>query len=133
MKTYKVLFAEDVPHYCIVDIKAASDQEAIAEARKFDRDDLVMEPEWGNSFCHRIVEIQDGAGQTIAENIPLDGCFVRYGGESERRLCDAAPELLRAFKSILFFMNVDDDSDCFICKEGKEEIKKAQAIIKMLE
>lgn len=133
MKTYKVLFAEDVPHYCIVDIKAANDQEAIAAARELDRDDLVMEPEWSNSFCHRIVEIQDGTGQTIAENIPLDHCFVRYGGAPERRLCDAAPKLLRALKSILIFMNIDDDGDFFICKEGKEEIEKAQAIIKMLE
>jgi len=132
MKTYKVLFAEDVPHYVIVDIKATNDQKAIALARDFDRDDLVMDPEWGNSFCHRIVEIQDGTGQTIAENIPLDGCFVRYGGEPERLLCEAAPELLRSLKTILFLMNVDDDGDFFICKEGKEEIKKAQAIIEML-
>ena len=94
MKSYTVIYAEDVPHYGVADIKAASDTEALAAARASDFADVVLEPEWGNALCRRIVEIADEDSNVIADDIALDGCFVRYGGEPDRLLCDMAPELL---------------------------------------
>lgn len=98
MKSYTVLYAEDVPHYGIAEIEAADDGQALTAARADDFACVVLEPEWCNAFCRRIVEIVDEDGQVIAEDIALDGCFVRYGGEPDRRLCDMAPELLEALR-----------------------------------
>jgi hypothetical protein len=53
-----------------------------------------------HACCRRIVEITDESGKFLAGDISLDNWFVRYGGEPDRRLCDAAPELLAALKSV---------------------------------
>jgi hypothetical protein len=49
MKTYSVLFAEDVPHYGTAEIKAASDADVLAAAADADFDDLFLEPAWENA------------------------------------------------------------------------------------
>jgi hypothetical protein len=100
MKTYTVIYAEDVPHYGVADIEASNDEEAVAAAKAYDCHALGLEAEWGNAFCHRIVEISDEEGRTVAHDLALDSCFIRYGGESERLLCNAAPELLAVLREV---------------------------------
>jgi len=100
MKTYTVIFAEDVPRYGVAEIAAEDDAGVHAAARAYDFDSLFTEPEWCSSFRRRIVEITDEGGNLVAEDIALDECFVRYGGEADRMLCEAAPDLLAALKSV---------------------------------
>jgi hypothetical protein len=56
MKTYSVLFAEDVPHYGSVEIEAASDGEALAKARALwgsGADRPTDDPDWSSTICLR--------------------------------------------------------------------------------
>ena len=100
MKTYTVLYAEDVPHYGTLDIQAKSNAAALKAAKAHDLAGIAIDPDYDNSACKRIVHIEDGAGKVIASDIDLDNCFLRYGGEPERKLCDAAPDLLKALQEI---------------------------------
>ena len=102
MKTYTVLLAVDVPHYGTEHIEADSPAEAINIAKAMDPADLCDDPDWSNSACARIVSITDDeARHDIAEDIALDGAFVRYGGEPAWLLCEAAPELLEALEKMI--------------------------------
>src|SRR5207248_1410216 len=68
MKTYTVLFAQDIPHYGTVDIEAENDDHAIEAARIYWRDvenDPVSDPDWNSSVCKRIVEIADESGKAV--------------------------------------------------------------------
>jgi hypothetical protein len=98
MKTYSVLFAEDVPHYGVAEIKAKDDAAALELAKAYDLSQVTNDGQWGNSACKRIVNIEDSEGNIVIEDIALDDCFLRYGGEKERVLCDAAPQLLKALE-----------------------------------
>ena len=98
MKRYTVLYAEDVPHYGLTEIEAADAADALAAAKTADYSELFMEPEWSNAVCRRIVEIVDEDDRVVCEEIALDDCVLRFGGDKERRLCDAAPELLAVLK-----------------------------------
>lgn len=104
MKTYTVLYAEDVPHYGTAGITASDDAAAIAAAKRQTVGAIAIDPDYDNSACKRIVRIEDDEGNVIATDIALDGCFLRYGGDPERRLFDAAPELLKALRSIAEFV-----------------------------
>lgn len=95
MKTYTVLYAQDVPHYGTNEIEAASDDEAIALA-KTDPSDYTDDPDWNNAVCQRIVHIEGPEG-IIAEAIPLDG-YTLIHGEDKRLLCDAAEKMLLALE-----------------------------------
>jgi hypothetical protein len=89
MKTYSVLFAEDVPHYGSVEIEAASDGEALAKARALwgsGADRPTDDPDWSSTICHRIVLIEDDCGRETAHDVPLDDYVLRRG--------DPVPELL---------------------------------------
>lgn len=99
MKTYSVLFAEDVPHYGVAEIEAEDDTAALERAKAYDLSQVTTDGEWSNSACRRIVTIEDSEGNIIVDDIALDNCFLRYGGEKERALCDAAPALLDAVKA----------------------------------
>jgi hypothetical protein len=101
MKTYSVLFAEDIPHYGIAHIKAKNDADALKAAKAYDLSEVAHDPEWGNSVCKRIVHIEDPKGKIVAEDVALDGFFLRDGGDKERLLCDAASDLLKALQTIL--------------------------------
>ena len=92
MKTYSVLYAEDVPHYGTAEIEAENDAEAIAKAKAgpFETDD----PDWNNTVCRRIVHIEGPAG-IIAEDVPLDTCTLIYG-EDKRQRSESAPQLALA-------------------------------------
>jgi hypothetical protein len=74
MKTYTVLYAEDVPHYTSVEIQAASQDEAINAAKARHTGDLAFDdPDWENPILRRIVHIQDSNCVDIANDISLDG------------------------------------------------------------
>jgi hypothetical protein len=98
MKTYIVLFAEDVPCYGSAAIEAENDAAALEAAKAFKLSDVTTDPSWDLSVCKRIVNIEDPEGNIIAEEISLEDCFLRYGGERERILCDAAPAMVEALE-----------------------------------
>lgn len=100
MKTYTVLLAEDVPHYGTAHITAASAAEALEAARHLDTGEHCTDSDSSTAVCHRIVHIEDEDGNIVAEDIALDRYFLRYGGEPDRLLCDAAPRLLDALARI---------------------------------
>ena len=101
LKTYTVLFAEDVPHYASGEIEAESAAVALEAAKSYDTDSFcAYEPDWENSTCKRIVHIEDEGGNIVAEAIPLDTFHLRNGGEADRRFCDAVPRLLDALRKI---------------------------------
>jgi hypothetical protein len=79
MKTYTVLFAEDVPHYGSVEINATGDVEAIAKARahwqrvQSDEEPCPLtEAQHDSAVLARIVEITDETGRQVAADLRLD-------------------------------------------------------------
>jgi hypothetical protein len=98
MKTYTVLFAEDVPHYGTAEIQAEDDTAALEIAEAYPLSEVTNDAVWENSACKRIVDIQDAEGKVVAEDISLDDCFLRYGGDTERALCDAAQDMFAALE-----------------------------------
>ncbi len=100
MKTYTVLYAEEVPHYGVDTIEAADDAKAISLAKSRPLAGITIDPDYENAICKRIVHIEDAAGNIIAADIALDSCFIRYGGDPERALCDLAADLLVALQTI---------------------------------
>ena len=98
MKTFTVLFAEDVPHYGTAEIQAEDDTAALEAAKAYDLSEVTTDPEWENSVCKRIVYMVDPEGNTIFHHVPLDDYDLRSGGDTERRLCDAAQDMLDALE-----------------------------------
>ena len=72
MKTYTVLYAEDVPHYAAVEIEAVDTVDAIAKAQAFDLTGVPTNPDWYNAVSRRIVEVTDEDENIVCEFIPLD-------------------------------------------------------------
>ena len=73
MKTYSVLFAEDVPHYGTVEIEAERRcRGALDAAKAYDLSEVTNDPEWENSVCKRIVHIEDPKATRIFHDVPLD-------------------------------------------------------------
>jgi hypothetical protein len=100
MKTYSILYAEEVPHYTAHEIEAETDEQAIELAKAFNWAELPSDPDYHSAVLRRIVHIEDdGTGENIEESLALDEWFLRCGKE-QRRLCDAAPELLKALRAI---------------------------------
>lgn len=99
MKTYTVLYAQDVPNYSAVEIQAATDEEAIAAAKARHTGDMDFEdPDWENPILRRIVHIQDNNYIDIANDIPLD----RHQLLTDSKVNDAiqyALECLGSFKA----------------------------------
>jgi len=103
MKTYKALFATDVPHYGFHDIEAEDDQAAIATAEALHKANGVecYDPSWEYAACARIVHIEAPDGTIIVKDRALDGFFLRSGGEAARILCDCAEALLRDLETLM--------------------------------
>jgi hypothetical protein len=99
MKTYTVLYAEDVPHYGSTEIRAENDAAAIEAAKANEPAVLAIDPDHENGICKRIVHIEGEDGEILATDIALDDCFLRYGGQEERRLCEASPVLFAALEA----------------------------------
>jgi hypothetical protein len=97
-RTYTVLYAVDVPHYGLKEIKASDDAEALAAARLCDTDGIFDEAQWDGAVCERIVYIEDSDGNTPYRDVPLDQYSLRSGGDADRRLCEGAAGLLAALK-----------------------------------
>jgi hypothetical protein len=98
MKTYTVLYAEDVPHYGTAEIEAANDAEAIAKASAISDEDLgntTIDPDHCSSVCKRIVHIQDAEGNDVAHDISLDA-YTLIHGEDKRLLSESAPQVAQA-------------------------------------
>jgi hypothetical protein len=79
MKTYIVLFAQDVPQYGQIEIAATGDVEALAKARahwdRVQRDEEpwpLTEAQYDSAVLARIVEITDENYRQTAANIRLD-------------------------------------------------------------
>ncbi len=112
MKKYSVLYAEDVPHYGVLDIEAPNNATAIEKARATSLNGITLDPDYENSVSKRIIHIEGPDGDLIATDVALDGTFLRYGGEAERKLCDAAPAMLEALKLceevLRYFARTDD-------------------------
>jgi hypothetical protein len=98
MKTYSVLFAEDVPHYGFAEIEAEDDVAALEAAKAYDFSSVLNDPEWENSVCKRIVHIEDPGGSTVHSDVPLDNYFLRRGNDRDRSLCDAAADMLQVLE-----------------------------------
>jgi hypothetical protein len=98
MKTYSVLFAEDVPHYGCAQIEAEDDTAALEAAKAYDLSEVTNDPECENSVCKRIVYIEDPEGNTIFHDVSLDDYDLRHEGDEARRLCDASRDMLDALR-----------------------------------
>jgi hypothetical protein len=74
MKTYTVLYASDIPHYATFEVEAGSPEQALTAARaKIKAGDVLLEdPDWEGSILDRIIQIEDDAGNSVANDIPLD-------------------------------------------------------------
>ena len=80
MKTYTVLFAQDVPHYGQVEIAATGDDDALAKARAYwkrvqrDKEPWPLyDAQHDSAILDRIVEIiDDETGRQVAADIRLD-------------------------------------------------------------
>ncbi len=101
MKTYTVLYAEDVPHYGSMEIEAKNDAQAIAKAKAISEEDLgntTIDPDHDNSVCKRIVHIQDAAGNNVAHDVRLDGYNLELITDEEINIRKHAKELLEALE-----------------------------------
>jgi hypothetical protein len=91
MKTYTVLFAEDVPHYGTAEIEAENDAAALDAAKAYNLSEVTNDPVWENSVSKRIVYIEDAEGNTMFHDVPLDNYALCL--ESERAQMLEALEL----------------------------------------
>lgn len=104
MKTYTVLYAQDISHYGAVELEAENEDDIVRAARAYWHETNINpadDPAWSNPFCQRIVQIEDQDRNVIvAEDIPLDDYHLRNGGEADRHLCDAAAGMLETLEYI---------------------------------
>ena len=120
MKTYTVIFAQDIPHYGTVDIEAESDDHAIEAARIYWRDvenDPVNAPDWNSCVSRRIVEIADESGKSIANDVRLDSYLLERATDEEIIIRAHAKELLESFERA--FEILDGIADKLLYDEGK--------------
>ena len=99
MKTYTVIYAEDVPHYAMGEIEARGSKAAIAKARKLDANTFgAYEADWDNPVCRRIVSIEDEAGNDVARDLPLDNYRIEHLTDEDTTIRHHARELLDALE-----------------------------------
>jgi hypothetical protein len=99
LKTYSVIYAEDVPHYASAEIEARTPKAAIAKARKLDTNTFgAYDPDWGQAVCRRIVSIEDEAGNDIARDMPLDNYRLEHLTDENTTIRHHAKELLEALE-----------------------------------
>jgi len=103
MKTYTVLYAEDVPHYGTREFEVADDKIAIERAKAITPDAMsnyTNDPEYSNSRCRRIVHIE-GPDGIIAEDIYLDPADSLH--DSAQLLAPALELAIRAMNMVPSF------------------------------
>jgi hypothetical protein len=101
MSTFTVLYAVHVPHYGQVEIEARTPARAIALAKTCDPAEICIERDWTSAVCARIVSITEDSGRSIAEDVALDGAFLRYGGRPAWLLCENAAAMLDSLKNMV--------------------------------
>jgi hypothetical protein len=109
MKTYTVLFAQDVPHYGQVEIAATGDLEALAKARfhweRVQRDEEpwpLTEVQHDSAILARIVEITDETERQIGADIRLDTYHLAIAPtELSVKLIGGASQMHEALKEII--------------------------------
>jgi hypothetical protein len=102
MKTYTVIYAEDIPHYAMGEIEARSPKAAIAKARKMDTDTFgAYDADWNNVVCRRIVSVEDPDDNIIAQDIRLDDFHLERGTDEDIRIRDAAADMLVALETLI--------------------------------
>jgi hypothetical protein len=79
MKTYTILFAQDIPHYGSVEIEAENDEAIIFKAKVYwrsvesgDEPWPLTEPDHDSAILTRIVQITDDHGSEVTTDISLD-------------------------------------------------------------
>jgi hypothetical protein len=76
MTTYKALLAATVPAYRNVEFEAASDVEALEKIKamlRFEDDDsITLNPEYGEMYEHRLVDLAADDGRFVCEDLTLD-------------------------------------------------------------
>jgi hypothetical protein len=98
MKTYTVLYAEDVPHYGTREFEVADDTLAVERARAITPEAMgnyTNDPDYKNTRCRRIVHIE-GPDGIIAEDIYLT---------PDDSLQDSAHHLAQALEQAIRAMN----------------------------
>jgi hypothetical protein len=101
MKTFTIIYAQDVPHYGSVELEAESDAEILEAARAFWEStelDPAYDPDWESSVCKRIVEITDETGKTIAHDVRLDSYYLDTASDEEVTIRKHARRLLEALE-----------------------------------
>ena len=103
MKTYTVIYAEDVPHYAQGEVRARGPKDVIPKAKKLDTDSFTaFDADWSNSVCRRIVEITDEeTGETVANDIRLDTYSLERGTDEELKLREHAAELAKNLQALI--------------------------------
>lgn len=97
MKTYTVIYAEDVPHYALGEVEARGPKDAIARARKLDTEMFTAyDPDWSGAVSRRIVSIEDPGGHVVAQDIPLDNYVLHNADTGKRLKLDAAEAMFEA-------------------------------------
>ena len=103
MKTYIVLYAEDVPHYGTREFDAADDTLAIERARAITpgaMSNYTNDPDYNNTRCRRIVHIE-GPDGIIAEDIYLGPDDILH--DSAHHLAQALELAIRAMNTVPSF------------------------------
>lgn len=103
MKTYTVLYAEDVPHYGTREIEAADDDLALARAADITSEamsEYTNDPDHNNPRCRRIVYMEGPEG-IIAEDIYFDQ--VDRLREFGPALAEALGDAIRAMNAVPSF------------------------------
>jgi hypothetical protein len=109
MKAYTALFAQDVPHYGMVEIAATGDEDALAQAHihweRAPRDEEpwpLTEAQHDFAVLDRIVEITDETGRQVAADIRLDRYFLTIAPtELSAKLIENAPAMHAALEQIV--------------------------------
>ena len=113
MKTYTALFAQDVPHYGMVEIAATSDEDALAKAhihwecvQRGEEPWPLDEAQHDSAVLDRIVEINDETGRQIAADIRLDTYHLTIAPtELNVKLIENASQMHDALKEIIRHAN----------------------------
>ncbi len=126
MKTYTVLYAEDVPHYGTREFDAANDILAIERAKAITPDAMsnyTNDPDYKNTLCRRIVHIEGPVG-IIAEDIYLG---------SDDSLRDSAHDLAQALELAICAMNTVPSFDTGITnpEHPKRTLSSYQLVLKL--
>jgi hypothetical protein len=123
MKTYTILFAQDIPHYGSVEIEAKNDADALRRAKKYWRDVKIGAEPWplndaqyDSAVSARIVLINDESDESreIAHDVRLDEYMLMQARTArEERTLDNAKAIFSTLESVMHWWqstaHTDDD------------------------